>query len=66
MVFLVHISVCFYMFKTVKVSVTAERNRGDVNLLSRVGFWLMSRKMCSYYKHSEDMIRIVDVGFYFF
>ncbi len=26
------------MFKTVKVSVTAERNRGDVNLLSRIGF----------------------------
>ena len=23
----------------------------------------MSRKMCSYYKHSKDMIRIVDVGF---
>ena len=30
--------------------------------LSRVGLWLMLRKMCSYYKHSEDMIRIVDVG----
>jgi len=51
------------MFKTVKVSVTAERNWGDVNLLSRVGLWLMLRKMCCYYKHSEDMIRIVDVGF---
>jgi len=51
------------MFKTVKVSVTAERNWGDVNLLSRVGFWLMLRKMCSYYKHPKDMIRIVDVGF---
>ena len=53
----------FYMFKTVKVSVTAERNWGDVNLLSRVGFWLMLRKMCSFYKHPKDMIRIVDVGF---
>jgi len=52
------------MFKTVKVSVTAERNWGDVNLLSRVGFWLMLRKMCLCYKHPEDMIRIVDVGFF--
>jgi len=52
------------MFKTVKVSVTAERNWGDVNLLSRVGLWLMLRKMCSYYKHPKDMIRIVDVGFF--
>ena len=52
------------MFKTVKVIVTAERNWGDVNLLSLVGLWLMLRKMCCYYKHSEDMIRIVDVGFF--
>jgi hypothetical protein len=26
--------------------------------------WLILRKMCSFYKHSEDMIRIVDVGFF--
>ena len=63
MVFLYILVFAFYMFKTVKVSVTAERNWGDVNLLSRVGFWLMLRKMCSYYKHPKDMIRIVDVGF---
>ena len=52
------------MFKTVKVVVTAERNWGDVNLLSRVGLWLVLGKMCCYYKHSEDMIRIVDVGLF--
>ena len=63
MVFLYILVFAFYMFKTVKVSVTAERNWGDVNLLSRVGFWLMLRKMCCYYKHPKDMIRIVDVGF---
>ena len=64
----VHISVrfFFFLFKTVKVSVTAERNWVDVNLfLSRVGLWLMLRKMCFHYKHPEDMIRIVDVGFFF-
>ena len=38
MVFLYILVFAFYMFKTVKVSVTAERNWGDVNLLSRVGF----------------------------
>lgn len=46
------------MFKTVKVSVTAERNWGDVNLLSRVGLWLMLRKMCSllqaFRRHDQD------------
>ena len=62
MVFLYILVFAFCMFKTVKVSVTAERNWGDVNLLSRVGLWLVLRKMCSFYKHSEDMIRIVDVG----
>jgi hypothetical protein len=64
MVFLYILVFAFCMFKTVKVSVTAERNWGDVNLLSRVGLWLMLRKMCCYYKHSEDMIRIVDVGLF--
>ena len=64
MVFLYILVFAFYMFKTVKVSVTAERNWGDVNLLSRVGFWLMLRKMCTFYKHPKDMIRIVDVGFF--
>jgi len=64
MVFLYILVLAFYVFKTVKVSVTAERNWGDVNLLIRVGMWLMLRKMCSYYKHSKDMIRIVDVGFF--
>jgi len=51
------------MVKTVNVVVTAERNWGDVNLLSHVGLWLMLRKMCLCYKHPEDMIRIVGVGF---
>jgi len=46
MVFLYILVFAFCMFKTVKVSVTAECNWGDVNLLSRVGFWLMLRKMC--------------------
>ena len=46
MVFLYILVFAFCMFKTVKVSVTAESNWGDVNLLSRVGFWLMLRKMC--------------------
>jgi hypothetical protein len=64
MVFLYILVFAFCMFKTVKVSVTAERNWGDVNLLGRVGLWLMLRKMCCYYKHSEDMIRIVDVGLF--
>ena len=44
MVFLYILVFAFYMFKTVKVSVTAERNRGDVNLLSRVGSWLNVKK----------------------
>ncbi len=46
--------------------VTARHNWGDVHLLSRVGYWLMLRKnvLCSNYKHFEDMIRIVDVGFF--
>jgi len=37
MVFLYILVFAFYVFKTVKVSVTAERNWGDVNLLSRIG-----------------------------
>ena len=39
-VFLYILVFAFCMFKTVKVSVTAECNWGDVNLLSRIGFGL--------------------------
>ena len=64
MVFLYILVFAFCMFKTVKVSVTAECNWGDVNLFKPCWFWLMLRKMCFLCcKHPEDMIRIVDVGF---
>ena len=59
----VHISVRFLYVQNRKSFCHCRSNWGDVNLLSRVGFWLMLRKMCFYYKHPKDMIRIVDVGF---
>ena len=43
-VFLYILVFAFCMFKTVKVSVTAKRDWGDVNLLSRVGFLAYVKK----------------------
>ena len=58
MVFLYILVFAFCMFKTVKVSVTAERNWGDVNLLGRVGLRLMLRKnvllLQAFRRHDQD------------
>jgi hypothetical protein len=48
MVFLYILVFAFCMFKTVKISVTAECNWGDVKLLSRVGFLAYVKKNVSF------------------
>ena len=58
MVFLYILVFAFYMFKTVKVSVTAERNWGDVNLFKPCWFLAYVKKnvfsLQAFRRHDQD------------